>query len=61
MTTVQVLCQRAILLEHGEVKMTGSPKTVISQYISGDFENLAERVWISPSMLLVVRVYACIE
>jgi lipopolysaccharide transport system ATP-binding protein len=48
MTTVQVLCQRAILLENGEVKMTGSPKTVISQYISGDFENLAERVWISP-------------
>jgi lipopolysaccharide transport system ATP-binding protein len=48
MTTVQVLCQKAVLLERGKVKITGSPKTVIGQYLSGDFESLAERVWSSP-------------
>ncbi len=48
MTTVQVLCQKAILLEKGEIKITGSPKTVISQYLSGDFETSAERVWTTP-------------
>lgn len=48
MTTVQILCQKAILLEKGQIKITGQPKTVIGHYLSGDFETLAERVWSTP-------------
>jgi lipopolysaccharide transport system ATP-binding protein len=45
MTTVQVLCQRAIVLEHGNVKFSGQPKAAIAHYLSGEFDNSAERVW----------------
>jgi lipopolysaccharide transport system ATP-binding protein len=48
MMTVQVLCHKAILLEQGKVKLTGSPKTAIAHYLNSDFENLAQRVWTNP-------------
>jgi lipopolysaccharide transport system ATP-binding protein len=45
METVIRLCNTAILLEHGSVKMAGRTEQVISSYLKSDFGTTAQRSW----------------
>ncbi len=48
MPTVLRLCQEALLLENGRFSKSGSPQSVISEYLKSDSGGTAAREWESP-------------
>lgn len=46
MAAVQSLCKRCILLEEGKIKMIGLTEGVIQEYLSGDLQREASRIFI---------------
>ena len=49
MSAIQNLCNRAILIEKGQIKSFGQTKDVIELYLGSDRTNLGEKVWDEPS------------
>lgn len=45
MQAVTRLCQRAIWIEHGEIKQDGPAKDVVSAYLNSKTETASERFW----------------
>jgi len=48
MPAVRALCSRVLLLADGEVSFSGAPSGAVSQYLSGDVTDAAERTWLDP-------------
>ena len=49
MTAIQLLCNRAILLEEGVIKIDGFPNQVVLEYFGQSMENRSMSVWDDPA------------
>jgi lipopolysaccharide transport system ATP-binding protein len=49
LSAVRDLCQRAILLNHGEISEVGESKNVIANYLNIHYKSLLERRWDNPN------------
>ena len=50
MSAILNLCDRAILIEEGQIKSFGQTKDVIELYLGSDRNKLGEKVWDEPSI-----------